>query len=72
MSRLCLMTLIGRFFLRTLGEACKRAGFGVHAFVLMTNHYHLPLQAPEANLSAGMGWFQNAYMQPGVSNNRLT
>lgn len=61
-----------RTFLRTLGEACERAGFRVHAFVLMTNHYHLLLQTPEANLSAGMGWFQNAYTQPGVSNNRLT
>ena len=25
-------------FLRTLGEACARTGFRVHAFVLMTNH----------------------------------
>jgi putative transposase len=48
-------------FLRTLGEACERAGFRVFAFMLMTNHYHLLLGTPDANMSAGMGWFQNAY-----------
>lgn len=48
-------------FLRTLGEVSKRAGFRVHAFALMSNHYHLLLETPQANLTAGMGWFQNAY-----------
>jgi len=48
-------------FLRTLGEASKRSGFRIHAYVLMTNHYHLLLETPEANLSRGMGWLQNAY-----------
>jgi REP element-mobilizing transposase RayT len=33
-------------FLRTLGEACKRSGFRIHAHVLMTNHYHLLLETP--------------------------
>lgn len=50
-----------KIFLRTLGEVCKRAGFRVHAFTLMGNHYHLLLETPQANLTAGMGWFQNAY-----------
>jgi putative transposase len=49
-----------RFFLRTLGEACVRTGWRVHAWVLMSNHYHLLLETPEANLSAGMQWLQNA------------
>ena len=48
-------------FVRTLGEAAGRAGFRVHAWVLMSNHYHLLLETPEPNLSAGMGWLQNAY-----------
>jgi putative transposase len=48
-------------FLRTLEEVCKRAGFRIHAYVLMSNHYHLLLETPQANLTAGMGWFQNAY-----------
>jgi len=58
-------------FLRTLGEACERAGFRVHAFVLMTNHYHLLLETPEANLSAGLGWFQNAYTRRINTRHRL-
>ena len=45
-------------FLTTLGEACARTGWRVHAFVLMTNHYHLLVETPEANLVAGMRWFQ--------------
>ena len=46
---------------RTLGEASERAGFRVHAYVLMSNHYHLLLETKEANLSQGMGWLQNAF-----------
>ena len=45
-------------FLRTLGQACARTGWRVHAFVLMSNHYHLLVETPEANLVAGMRWFQ--------------
>jgi putative transposase len=30
-----------RSFVRTLGEGCERAGFRVHAWVVMSNHYHL-------------------------------
>src|SRR4030095_13062288 len=45
-------------FIRTLGEACERTGWRIHAFVLMGNHYHLFLETPQANLVAGMRWFQ--------------
>jgi putative transposase len=45
-------------FLRTLGEVCGRTGWRVHAWVLMSNHYHLMLETPEANLVTGMRWFQ--------------
>ncbi len=50
-------------FLGTLGEACGRCGWQVHAFVLMGNHYHLLLETPEANLVAGMKWLQGTYTQ---------
>jgi REP element-mobilizing transposase RayT len=30
-----------RFFLKTVAEACGRTGWRVHAWVLMSNHYHL-------------------------------
>ena len=50
-----------RFFLQTLSEACGRTGWRVHAWVLMGNHYHLFIETPEANLSAGMKWLQNTF-----------
>jgi putative transposase len=50
-----------RRFLRTLGQACERAGWRVHSFVLMRNHYHLLLETPEPNLSRGMHWLQTTY-----------
>ena len=48
-------------FLATLGEACEKTGWRVHAFVLMGNHYHLLVETPEANLVAGMKWLQGTY-----------
>ena len=50
-----------RYFLHTLSQACERTGWRVHAWVLMSNHYHLLIQTPEANLVAGMQWLQNTY-----------
>jgi len=58
-------------FVRTLAEACKRAGLRIHAYVLMNNHYHLLLETPHANLTAGMGWFQNAYTRRINTRHRL-
>src|SRR5205814_1295482 len=46
-------------FVETLGEACGMTGWRVHAFVLLSNHYHLMIETPEANLVAGMKWLQN-------------
>jgi REP element-mobilizing transposase RayT len=43
-----------RLFLATLGEACAKAGWQIHAFCLMSNHFHLVVETPRANLSAGM------------------
>jgi putative transposase len=33
----------------------------VHAWVLMTNHYHLLVETPQPNLVAGMRWFPTTY-----------
>ncbi len=52
-----------RRFLETLGEACRKTGWRIHAYVLMANHYHLLLETPEPNLVAGMKWLQGAYTQ---------
>ncbi len=37
-------------FLDTLGEVCARFSWRCHAFCQMTNHYHLLVETPEANL----------------------
>ena len=48
-------------FCQTLGEACERTGWRVHAWALMSNHYHLMVETPEANLVPKMRWLQNTY-----------
>jgi REP element-mobilizing transposase RayT len=35
------------FFLKALGEACTMTGWRVHAWVLMSHHYHLFVETPE-------------------------
>jgi REP element-mobilizing transposase RayT len=48
-------------FLSFLGQAVQRFGWSLTAWVLMTNHYHLVVQTPEANLSRGMHWLNGTY-----------
>lgn len=48
-------------FLETLGQACEKTGWQVHAFCLMRNHFHLLVETPEPNLSAGMKWLLQTY-----------
>ena len=48
-------------FLVTLGEACAKTSWQLHAFCLMPNHFHLVVETPLANLVAGMKWFLGTY-----------
>ncbi|MGA2748773.1 MAG: transposase [Verrucomicrobiota bacterium] len=48
-------------FLKTLGEACQKTGWQIHAYCLMNNHFHLIVETPRANLVAGMKWFLGTY-----------
>lgn len=48
-------------YLETVEEAVERFGLVIHAYCLMPNHYHLLIQTPRANLSAGAGWLQTTY-----------
>jgi REP element-mobilizing transposase RayT len=48
-------------FLELLAELPDRFGTLLHAFVLMTNHFHLLLQTPEANLSRTGQWLNVSY-----------
>jgi len=58
-------------FLETLGEACEKTGWRIHAYVLMGNHYHLLVETPEGNLIEGMKWVQGAYTQRYNSRHKL-
>jgi REP element-mobilizing transposase RayT len=48
-------------FLKTLAEACQKTGFQVHAYCLMSNHFHLVIETPNTNLVAGMRWLLSSY-----------
>ena len=48
-------------FLSTLGEACQKTSWEVHAYCLMSNHFHLVVETPLGNLVDGMKWFLGTY-----------
>lgn len=50
-------------FLETLGEGCESAGWVIHSFVFMPNHYHLLLETPRPTLVKGMQWLNATYTQ---------
>jgi REP element-mobilizing transposase RayT len=52
-----------RLFLDLLAEAWERFTWSVHAYCLMTNHYHLLVETPDANLSKGMRQLNGVYTQ---------
>ena len=41
-------------FLDVLAATCERFNWTCHAYCLMSNHYHLLVETPDANLSKGM------------------
>jgi len=40
-------------FLKTLTEACGKTEWQIHAYCLMSNHFHLVIETPQPNLVAG-------------------
>jgi REP element-mobilizing transposase RayT len=50
-------------FLRVLGKVIVRYNWVCHAYCLMDNHYHLLIETPEGNLSAGMRQLNGVYTQ---------
>lgn len=50
-------------FVRTLGEAATQFGWRIHAYVVMSNHFHLALELTEPNLSEGMKWLQGTWIR---------
>lgn len=48
-------------FLKCFDEACGKAGWVVHAWGVMSNHYHVCLETPRPNLVQGMRWLQATF-----------
>jgi REP element-mobilizing transposase RayT len=59
-------------FLTTLGEACERTGWRLHAYVLMSNHYHFMLETPRdsANLRTRSSHERNSSLGIGADVSR--
>jgi putative transposase len=50
-------------FMAILGDVVDRFEWECRAYCLMTNHYHLALRTPEANIGAGMHRLNGLYAQ---------
>lgn len=50
-------------WLTVLGSVCQRFNWHCHAWCQMTNHYHLVVETPEANLAQGMRQLNGVYTQ---------
>lgn len=50
-----------RAFEACMLEACEKSGWILHAYVVMSNHYHLAVETPAGNLVAGMHWLQATF-----------
>src|SRR5258706_208068 len=50
-----------RAFLKCLDSACAKTGWRVHAWCLLSNHYHVALETPSPNLVEGMQWLQGTF-----------
>lgn len=48
-------------FLEYLETASSRFSIRIHTYCLMTNHYHLLVETPEANLSRAIQWINVSY-----------
>jgi REP element-mobilizing transposase RayT len=54
-----------------LEKAVQRSGWILYAFVLMTNHLHLVLKTPRANLARGMQLLLSSYANWWIRPHRL-
>ena len=50
-------------WLTTLAQCCERFNWAIHAWCQMSNHYHLIIETPDGNLSAGMRQLNGVYTQ---------
>ncbi len=47
--------------IKTLEETCLSAGWVVHSFVFMKNHYHLLIETQRKTLVKGMQYLNSTY-----------
>lgn len=59
-------------FLDTLGEACVKTDWEIHAYALIPNHFHMVVETPKANLVKGMKWLLGTYTGRFNRRHRLT
>jgi putative transposase len=52
-----------RLFLDTLAAVIRRFNWLCHAYVLMTNHYHVIIETPDGNIAHGMRQLNGVYTQ---------
>jgi putative transposase len=52
-----------KYFLQLLATVVSRFEWSLHAYCLMTNHYHLLVETPKANISGGMQRLNSMYAQ---------
>ena len=50
-------------FLNVLANVCTQYNWVIHAYCLMSNHYHLLIETPDANLSKGMRQLNGVFTQ---------
>ena len=50
-------------FLSILSDVCEHYNWVIHAYCLMTNHYHLLIETPDANLSKRMRQLNGVFTQ---------
>ena len=50
-------------FLEILGQTIKVFDIEIHAYVLMSNHYHLFMRTPKGNISRSMRHLNGVYTQ---------
>ena len=49
--------------LEILARTCGRTAWEIHAYCLMSNHFHFVVETPRSNLSTGMQWLLGSYTQ---------
>lgn len=50
-------------YLNVLSDVCERFNWIIHAYCLMSNHYHLLVETPDSNLAKGMRQLNGVYTQ---------